>query len=348
MRYRLFLIVSTSSALLACGGDTDSNPPILVEDAASHDGAVDSSTVDTGVDSAPASDASTSDADGGTDAVSDAPIEAGPRCDPTKAFGAPVNEGSTINAGGIEDGARLSPSGLELFFTRDEGNNGKRVYRSTRATLSSPWSAPASQGTLSVTPPSVPASMSLTLDSTELFGYIAVYTGTTWRIYATSRSTIGGLWAIPGPVANLAANGTDEQPWLNAAGDRLYFMSNRGSVTFHTWVATKTNGVFGPATLADPFQVSEDRWPVLSDDELTMYYGAYDGTNGVRIYKKTRPAMNQDWKAGAPVAELAGGSGSSAISAPTWLSKDGCDIYFVSNRSGGQGQLDVWHATKPQ
>jgi hypothetical protein len=32
---------------------------------------------------------------------------------------------------------------------------------------------------------------------------------------------------------------------------------------------------------------------------------------------------------------------------PSWLSADGCRLFFSSNRGGGKGNYDIWQAEKP-
>jgi hypothetical protein len=198
-------------------------------------------------------------------------------------------------------------------------------------------------------PPATPASMSLALDPTALTAYLAVFIGGPWQIHVSSRTMVGAPWTTPTPVPNLpftgAAGKTDEQPWINPTGNRLYFMSNRGT-GFQIYTATKSGG-FGTPTLLDPADTGESRWPVLSPDELTMYFGAYDGTNGVQIYKKTRTVVGGTWSTRVLEPNVNGtGLSAGSITAPTWLSADTCVLYMVSNRPTGQGLLDVWHARK--
>ena len=83
---------------------------------------------------------------------------------------------------------------------------------------------------------------------------------------------------------------------------------------------------------------------MLSSDELTLYYAAYGG-GSVRVYKKTRASADvTTWSAGVLEDALNGGS----RSFPTSLSTDGCEIYIASNRTGGIGLHDVYHARKPR
>ena len=335
-------VVALGSAWLwttaGCVGDA---PATVAPNDAGSDAAIDTgSVVDTGTDSNPI--------DASADVVQDTgPIDAGPRCDPSKPFDPPVNEGAPVDTALAEDGVRLSPNGLELFLTRED-SIGKRINRYARKDLNSPWDPATVETGLVVTPPSIPASMSLALDPPALTAYLSVNVGGPWHIFVSGRSSIGGVWSTPAAVANLpSSNFTDEQPWVNPAGTRLYFMSNR-SGPYHIFVATKS-GVFSNPVQLDPSQSTEDRWPVLSDNELTLYYGAYDGTNGVRIYKKTRPSIGGVWTAGVPEAVLNGnGLNATSITAPTSLSSDTCEIYFISNRNGGLGMVDAWHARKPK
>lgn len=343
-RLGFVLAVASGGAWLGtmagCVGDT-AVPPAA--DAGS-DAVVDTGSVlDTGSDSNPI--------DAPADAVQDTgPIDAGPRCDPTKPFDPPVNEGAPVNSAQEEDSARLSPNGLELFLTRDD-LVGKRIYRYSRKDLNATWDPPTVEAALSLTPPSPPASAYLALDPSALTAYLSALTGAgPWQIYGSSRNSVGAVWSPPAAVVGISTAGaTDEQPWINPAGNRLYFMSNRSGGVYHIWVATKSGAFSAPVRL-DPNLATEDRWPVLSDDELTLYYGAYEGTNGLRVYKRTRASIGGTWSVGVPEASLNGtGLNSGSRTFPTSLSSDTCEIYIASNRAAGsKGAHDVWHARKPK
>jgi len=341
MRLRVLGISTIAVPVLAwaCVGDAPVATP--------NDGGSDSNTsVDSGAD---VQDAALGDVVA-ADVGSDGPIDAGPRCDPTKDFDAPVLE-PVVNTALDEDIGRLSSDELELYLTRQDPG-GKRVFRYTRAQPADPWGAPSVQTTLTVAGPAIPASVGLSLEPAGLNAYIAVLqTDGTWRITFTTRPNLGAAWQAPVILTGThGADGTDEQPWINRDATRLYFMSNRGGGVFRVYVSPFSNGVFQAASLVDaPDSANESRYPVLSDDELTMYFSSYDSTNGLRAYKKTRSSIGGPWSARTVVPAVNGsGLNSGSRTYPTWLSKDTCVMYLNTNRGGGVGLHDVWRATKPK
>ncbi|NOU27726.1 MAG: hypothetical protein HOO96_07470 [Polyangiaceae bacterium] len=135
-----------------------------------------------------------------------------------------------------------------------------------------------------MTPPTAPACGYMTLDPTGLTGNFAVFTpGNVWQIHQSSRGSVGGAWTTPSPLPGIFLAGkTDEQPFLNANGKRLYFMSNRNGA--HRIFVT-TNPLGSTPALVGPLHPSEDRFPLLSPDELTLYSASYTGAaTGMRIF----------------------------------------------------------------
>lgn len=292
-------------------------------------------TVDAGAnDAATVKDAQAQDASN-TDAA------AGPACDLAKPFGTPVLD-TDLSTAQPEEGARVSPSGLELFLMRED-TVGKRLYRYTRASTTAAWGNVELQLALVVTPPTAPASGYMTLDPTGLTGNFAVFTpGNVWQIHQSSRGSVGGAWTTPSPLPGVFTAGkTDEQPFLNASGKRLYFMSNRNGA-YRIFVTTNTLGSYSTPALVGPLHPSEDRFPVLSPDELTLYSASYTGAaTGMRIFKSTRATIGGSFAGPVEQTELNAGS----LTVPTSISPDGCEIYLSSNRRGG---MDIFRARKPK
>ena len=99
----------------------------------------------------PTVDASARDASGGTDATTtDAGADAAPLgCDLTKDFGAPQSL-PNVNTAAVEDSARVSPDGTELYVSRQDGTTPKsvRLYRFTK-NVGGDWGNGAAVGELS-------------------------------------------------------------------------------------------------------------------------------------------------------------------------------------------------------
>jgi len=78
-------------------------------------------------------------------------------------------------------------------------------------------------------------------------------------------------------------------------------------------------------------------------DERTIYF-ARASSGPPECGVASRASANDPFDAPSRVTEL---DAVDALSHPTWLSPDGCTLYFVSNRAGSNA-LDVHRATKPK
>jgi hypothetical protein len=74
---------------------------------------------------------------------------------------------------------------------------------------------------------------------------------------------------------------------------------------------------------------TQDRFaPVVSRDGLTIYFGAR-AAGDTQIHVSIRRSTDDPFGPGDPVPSLAS---SALVNIPTWLSADGCTLYFNSNR----------------
>jgi hypothetical protein len=81
----------------------------------------------------------------------------------------------------------------------------------------------------------------------------------------------------------------------------------------------------------------------VSRDGLTIYFASSRGLKrGSRIWVARRAKDVEPFGSPEPIAELEPASDD----APTWLSPDGCTLWFTSTRAGGLGGRDVWSATR--
>ena len=366
MSYRLALVLAAAAApccvLLGSGGCVGdiAQVPETNSDASNPNGGDASSNPDT---TTGGPDTSTGGSDGGgggdtsvppndtgtgTDTGTDTGVDAGPACDPLKPFATPVPV-VELNTGAVEDGARISPSGTELLVMREDAV-GKRIYRFTRTSTAAPWVLDAIQAPLNLgilaDGGGATASDAVTLAPDGLTAYLASFRGSPWQIYFSQRTAIGQPWGQIAPVTGLASAGSDEFPWLNAAGDRIYFMSNRAG-PFRIYKSDKGVNGFTTATAIGAIRTDEDRAPVLSPDELRIYFAAFEIAPGasaksMNIYTATRAAVGNLFTNSSYVTEL---NVPGQFSSPTWLSADGCEILLTSFRNGS---ADIFSAKKPK
>jgi Tol biopolymer transport system component len=152
-----------------------------------------------------------------------------------------------------------------------------------------------------------------------------------------------------GPTVNSSVR--DFTPSVSADNLTLYFSSNRpgGYGNLDIWVTTR-------ATTSDPWEEpmnmgptintpSNGEHPSISLDGLTLFFSSNrPGGYGQRdLWMTTRSATSEPWS--EPVNLGPTVNRSSDDVGPS-ISADGLELFFQSNRSGGQGNQDTWVTTR--
>ncbi len=328
----------------ACGGDDTSTPADAGPDVTGGD--------------APGPEAGADASDAGADAST-------PACDTTAAFGvaAPVTE---LDGPADEVGARLSSDGLTVYFSSDRAFDGGilgppftssilRLYRATRSAVGQPFGAPVPADDLDSDAGEGFASLS----TDGLTVYLASLRGDPnhAHLYVATRAAPADPFGTPTSVASLELAGTsDDQPYLTADQSAVYFASGRtldaGFAGFHVYrSAIDDAGVAAApervAAAYDPDAGPDVSFaPVVTADDLTLYFAAPakgGGGGGHDIWRATRATRSDPFAAAAPVTELS----TTDVEMPSYITPDGCTLYFYSNRSGGSGGWDIYRASKP-
>jgi hypothetical protein len=120
-----------------------------------------------------------------------------------------------------------------------------------------------------------------------------------------------------------------------------------GANKFRIAVAQKSGASFQAPTLFAQMEASEDRVPVTTADELTLYFASYGpppggGTSKRYLYRATRTSLGANFAASAYVTEL---NAVGKDTTPSWISKDECTIFLTSDRNGN---FDIFYATRPK
>ncbi len=298
----------------------------------------------------------------GVDAAPDAPTDAATGCDTSAAFGAPVLV-TELDGPADDIGARLSADGLTVYFTSnralgDAATQGPPVtfgtsvtiYRATRTAVDQPFGAPALATDLDVGDSTGFAS--LTTDGLTAY-FAAQWDGGAARLLSATRATttdpFGGATAIPGIAGNLS----DNQPYVLGDGSALYFVSARTIDAGFSGIHLFRSGIDAGAVGAPELVLARTNdaglaivvfSPVVSADELTLYFGSPGpGFGSHDVWRATRASTSDPFSNPAPVAEL----DSTSDDMPSYLTPDGCAIYLFSDRPGGAGQWDIYRASKP-
>jgi Tol biopolymer transport system component len=274
---------------------------------------------------------------GGGSGKPDAAIDAGPRCDPAAAFGAPVAVAG-LDSNLDDQGARLSPDELTVVFARARTSGTTDLYLASRASTDAAFDTPMLLGTVNsvnseVWPTLSPDALLLLFDSdraTQKF-----------HIFASKRAAADA--AFGPPTASIALADGDAQPML-ANGASLYFASSMrtGLGMGDIWRADiDSTGATGTpaAVIGDVNSAANEAAPAVTADERVMAF-ARDGD----IYIAARSSPADGFGTAAAIAGLA----TMAVNeAPTWISPDGCHLYVQSDAPGGMGGLDIYMASRP-
>jgi len=163
----------------------------------------------------------------------------------------------------------------------------------------------------------------------------------------TARRTEGSSFSSVESLDSVNTAYDDGTPSISADGLTLYFYSKRpgGKGGRDLWMTSRPTlqGSFGgEKPLAAINSSDDDHVPWVSADELTILWGSERG-GSPDLYISTRSSKSEDF---ANPAVLGGVNGSSSREDRAALSRDGLTIYFISNRAGTLGDLDIWTATR--
>lgn len=328
-----------AALVAACVGDEPATPPIGSGGDAG--GGSDTST---------SSDTSTGTDTGTQDSSSDsAPVDAGP-CDLKKPFGPPKLV-PNINTTSNENAARISHDGLTMYIDSDRpagggGDAGAEILVSVRGNLTDDFPTPSTlAGTVNTG--GYEGFPSVTADHKAMF-FASNTGGGPLRMYVATRNAVNAPFTAPDEVPGGGAD-NDTQPWIGASG--VIYMATSRTVVFpklEVWRYTPLGGGnYQPTSIAELNTSGRTSMsPTLSDDELTIYWGAdRDTANDVDIWKATRGTKAESFTGLTKVTELS----TTQLEYPVYLDPTGCTLYYSAFRgTSGVGQRDIWVATKPK
>jgi len=267
---------------------------------------------------------------GGTSGQDGAPPDGasadGGVCSPSIAFDPPsLVAGLNDQAPGVL--ARFSDDELTVYFNRLSGGY-LDTYTATRADRSLPFE------------PAIPILVTSNRDETCPFvtdGGLKLYTASraggitgNWALYTATRTSTAVQFSSLTDIASL--NVAQDGCLYIAAGYLLFTSERAGNVNIYS--AKFAGGGFGPA---EPLSVNtagaDEFTPVLSPDGLVLYYASAPvprpptGPWGLDVMMAIRSSTDQPFGAPVPLADL----NTDADEQPTWVSHDGCRLYFTRN-----------------
>lgn len=272
------------------------------------------------------------DVDGGTtkqpdarnngvaDAAPDSPTALGPWGTPAVVPGAD----SALD----EDDVTLSSTRLELYFRRiDPGPDGN-LYVMTRATQSSPWSAPTALSLLN----SSVAEESPRLSQDDL----TLYFGRNGDIYKTTRASTTSPWTAPTAVT--ALNTAAYEKWAAVCSNGYVIVSravtNNGQDLFEGDINSGANNAISQFNTANNEQGS-----LLTSDCLHVYFQSNRSGN-FDIYTASRLTMQSAWSNPTMLTDF---NTATYSEEDPWISADSKTFVFASNANGNK---DVYMSTR--
>jgi Tol biopolymer transport system component len=151
----------------------------------------------------------------------------------------------------------------------------------------------------------------------------------------------------PVPVGGLATSANEVIGSLSPDELTIYPWGDIGTSTMNDiYVATRahsTDGFGMPAPLVNVDSDNTEADPWISPDGLTLFFMTNRDDNLFHLYVATRTTGLIDFGAPAP---LSGIQASGANDRTPYVSVDGAELWFTSDRPGGLGVFDVWRAVK--
>ena len=286
--------------------------------------------------------------DGGADASPpDAPIDsrdasgpaigpdAGP-CNLSAKFGppAPVTE---LNAGGIDAQAILSADQLAVYFMSNRAG-ASQAFTATRSLPTSSFGIPVRLASLDFAGADT---WNVAITGDGLSAYFVTTQSGQDRMYKAKRTNTLADFASQKPMPAPVVDG--EQPYVVPDGSALYYSDAKQSPK-DVIVRAALPILAAPevqASLAVP--PHDIAIPVVTPDERTIYFAVYDA--GVfasyDIWMATRSTATDAWSTPVAVSEL----DTAAFEVPSWISPDGCTLYFT--RAADAGHWAIYVARKP-
>ncbi len=165
------------------------------------------------------------------------------------------------------------------------------------------------------------------------------------RIFETRFEN--GQWSKPVPLGGLInrSSSDSKQPAISPGGDTLYFASNRsgGYGGFDIWMCTKQEqGQWSsPVNLGKSVNTrADDLAPAALPDPSVLFFSSkgHPGYGGFDFFvAKARTTDTVVYNLGLPF---------NSVRDDCFITFNGKDIYWSSNRTGGRGGFDIYEARK--
>jgi hypothetical protein len=255
----------------------------------------------------------------------------------------PVNL-EKLNTTADEEDPFPAPDGHRLYYATNKTGT-FNILVSTRSRPSQTWPAGKSVEELNRDTEADQRSPFLTRDGKLYFATNAVpkipdeKPIKNFDLYFARKLTWRSPFTMPTPVMAVCTEADELHPWVTANGKEFYF-SRKTREGWRTFVAR------GPAggAISDPKPLG---FPVgfhhatLTPGGLTMYLQGPLEKGRWGLFRTTRPRVGAAWAKPVELTRLNHPEAPRGDMSPS-LSGDGKRLYFVSDRPGTRGGLDLW------
>jgi hypothetical protein len=283
--------------------------------------------------------------DGGADGGGDTGGGSRSTCDLSMPFGAPVLVYGLNRDPGTEYRLNLSADELTAYVSAGSAWWSANLFMSTRASRTGPFGPLVALATLDS---GDDVSISVTADGLTAFFDRTFLNGS---IFASKRVALDQPFETPSQVLLDRNMPQEYDAYVLPDGSALYFTAVLDpSMPGGQMLRSALHGTDADPPVVVPLiplLVAAVRFPVVSADELTLYFSAPGSTDTDEedIWVTSRSSRDAPFTALARVTELS----TSDWEVPQWISPDGCRLYFARTYAtdGADSFLFVAERTPP-
>lgn len=243
----------------------------------------------------------------------------------------------SLNTADAEASQHLSLDELTIYF-HGMGPLGD-IFEATRTSRKAPFGEPSVVP--NINSPLLDFSPFLSPDGLEL--YFGSYRTNEADIYVARRASSDDPFGEPAPVAEVNTSDFEGEPYFAPDGREFWFERRGGMGSEAQTDIFRAPMQLGKIGTPQPVhEINSDEWegnPVVTADGLTLYFSRGDNP---QIFVTHRASLEAPFEPATLVAELADGK----VDTPSWISLDGCRLYFTSIRSDGAGNYDLYVAVR--